>query len=128
MTSRLREVILPLCSALIRPHLVFCIQFWSHQHKTDIKLLKQVQRRVMQVIRAGTPCLWEQAETAGALQPGEEKPPERLCGGLPVPEGDLKESWGGTFLRAGSNRMRENGFKLEEGRFRLDIRKKFCKG
>ena len=32
---------------------------------------------------------------------------------------------GRTFIRACSNRMRENGFKLEEGRFRLDIRKKF---
>ena len=31
----------------------------------------------------------------------------------------------GLFIRAGSNRMKENGFKLEEGRFRLDIRKKF---
>ena len=30
----------------------------------------------------------------------------------------------GLFRRAGSNKMRENGFKLEEGRFRLDIRKK----
>ena len=29
------------------------------------------------------------------------------------------------FLRACSDRMRENGFKLEEGRFRPDIRKKF---
>ena len=28
------------------------------------------------------------------------------------------------FIRACSNRMRRNGFKLEEGRFSLDIRKK----
>ena len=31
----------------------------------------------------------------------------------------------GLFMRASSNIMRGNGFNLEEGRFRLDIRKKF---
>ena len=30
----------------------------------------------------------------------------------------------GLFVRAGSNRARGNGFTLEEGRFRLDIREK----
>ena len=53
------------------------------------------------------------------------KAPEGPHSDLPVPEGGLQESWGEIFITACSNRMRGNGFKLEEGRFRLDIRKKF---
>ena len=41
-----------------------------------------------------------------------------------MPEGGLQESWR-VLTRACSDRTRGNGFKLEEGSFRLDIRKKF---
>ena len=41
----------------------------------------------------------EGSESVRAVQPGEEKAPGRPYSSLPVPEGDLWESWRGTFYK-----------------------------
>ncbi|GAB0176340.1 hypothetical protein GRJ2_000099200 [Grus japonensis] len=44
VTSRSRELILPLYSSLMRPHLEYCVQLWGPQHENGMELLESPNR------------------------------------------------------------------------------------
>ena len=50
VVCRLREVILPLCSVLVRPHLEYSIQMWS-QYRRDMDLLEHVQGKATKMVK-----------------------------------------------------------------------------
>ena len=73
VARRAREVILPLCFALVKPHLECYIQMWSPQYRRDVDLLECIQRRTTKMIHGVEHLSYEDRLREASLQPGEKK-------------------------------------------------------
>ncbi|XP_062894859.1 uncharacterized protein LOC134341044 [Mobula hypostoma] len=123
---RSREVLLQLYKALVRPHLEYCVQFWSPNLRKNILAIEGVQRRFTRLIPGMAGLSYDERLDRLVLYSLEFR---RSRGDLietyKIPKGLDRLDAGRLFPMLGKSRTRGHSLRIEGKPFRAEIRKNF---
>ncbi|XP_059510326.1 adenylate kinase 2, mitochondrial isoform X1 [Stegostoma tigrinum] len=121
-----REVMLQLYKTLVRPHLEYCVRFWSPYYRKDVEALERVQRRFTRMLPGLEGLSYEERLTELGLFSLERR---RKRGDLikvyKIMRGMGRVDSQRPFPRAGLTATRGHSFKVLGGRYRGDVRGTF---
>ena len=122
MTSRLREVILPLYSVLVGSNLDDCVQFWAPRFKKYSDLLEGVQQRTTKKFRGLEHLPYKERLNLFSLM--KRRPRGDLINVYKYIKGYGRQiNEGRLLLVICSNRTGSNGLKFEHRKFQTEMRR-----
>ncbi|XP_066035402.1 triadin isoform X33 [Chamaea fasciata] len=125
VVSTSKEMIHSLYSALVRPHLDYCVQDWEPQHNKDVDVLEQAQEGAIKSSTGLEHISYEdKLREMGQFSLEKRRVRGYLITVFQYLKGACKTAKEGVLASACSDKTRENGFKLKEAGFSLDIREK----